>query len=79
MIFEIVGFAATLLQKGIFAPSLLFWTTPKPPSEESGGLMINLKVVRNIVVNKSDYDFFPLAAIFGTPHISPPKILGGDI
>ena len=41
--------------------------------------MISMKVVRNVVKNESNYDIFPLAAIFGTPHISPPKILGGDI
>ena len=32
-------------------------------------MMISMKVVRNFVKNESNYDIFPLAAIFGTPHM----------
>ena len=42
-------------------------------------MMISMKVVRNFVKNETNYDIFPLAAIFGTPHISLPRILRGDI
>ena len=69
---EIVGFANMILQVGISASFLDFWTMPKSILEESEGMMISMKVVRNMEKNKNTYDTFPLAAIFGTPHISPP-------
>ena len=49
---------------------------PMSNLESSKGMMTNEKVVRNFILNKSYYNIFPLAAIFGTPYIPPPD-LGG--
>ena len=60
-----------LLQNGIPVSSLRLWTDQKPPSKRSEEIVVTMKLVRNVLKNESNFDIFPLAAIFGTPHISP--------
>ena len=75
-IFEIVESDITFPQIDIVTSFDVIWIHCKFILEESEGMMINVKVVRNVVKTGPHYGIFPLAVIFGTPQILPLKYEG---